>query len=96
MTKRPKTVIVCEGEKAARAVQRAGYTGASYMGGAQCAGMADYTKLRGRTVYVWPDNDPPGLKAGKDVAEAARLVGARVWMLSPVGEPESGDDAADV
>ena len=66
------------------------------MGGAKCAGMADYTKLRGRTVYVWPDNDPPGLKAGKDVAEAARLVGARVWMLSPVGEPESGDDAADV
>ena len=91
-----ETVIVCEGEKAARAVQRAGYTGASYMGGAKCAGMADYTKLRGRTVYVWPDNDPPGLKAGKDVAEAARLVGARVWMLSPVGEPESGDDAADV
>ena len=91
-----ETVIVCEGEKAARAIQRAGYTAASYMGGAGCAGLADYTKLRGRTAYIWPDNDLPGLRAGRDAAKAAHLSGAGVWMLSPVGKPESGDDAADV
>ena len=91
-----KTVIVCEGEKAARAIQRAGYTAASYMGGAGCAGLADHTKLRGRTAYIWPDNDSPGLRAGRDAAKAAHLSGAGVWMLSPVGKSESGDDAADV
>ena len=91
-----ETVIVCEGEKAARAVQRAGYTAASYMGGAMSAAKADYTKLRDRTVYVWPDNDPPGLKAGEDAAEAAHFAGARVFLMSPVRGAGSGDDAADV
>ena len=91
-----ETIIVCEGEKAARAIQRAGWTAASYIGGTMCAGKADYSKLRDRTIFVWPDNDSPGLKAGKDAANAAYLAGARVRMLPPVGAPGSGDDAADV
>ena len=89
-------VFICEGEKAARAVQRAGYTAASYKGGAMCAGKADYSKLRGRTVYVWPDNDLPGLKGAKDAANAALFAGAKVFVLTPVGEAGSSDDAADV
>ena len=91
-----ETVIVCEGEKAARAVQRAGWTAASYIGGALCSGKADYSRLRGRTIFVWPDNDSPGLKAGRDAANAAYLAGAKVFVLTPVGETGSGDDAADV
>ena len=35
-------IIVVEGEKAARAVQRAGFTSASYMGGSGSAELADY------------------------------------------------------
>ena len=89
-------VFICEGEKAARAVQRAGYTAASYKGGAMCAGKADYSKLRGRTVYVWPDNDLPGLKGAKDAANAALFAAAKVFVLTPAGEAGSGDDAADV
>ena len=42
-------VIVAEGEKAARAIQRAGYTSASYLGGGQCAHLANYSALAGKT-----------------------------------------------
>ena len=37
-------MIVIEGEKTGRAVQRAGYTAASYIGGSSCAELADYMR----------------------------------------------------
>ena len=78
-------MIVIEGEKTGRAVQRAGYTAASYLGGSSCAGLADYSILKGKTAAIWPDNDGPGQDAAKVSAQKAADAGAAVvWLLDPV------------
>lgn len=59
-----ETVIVCEGEKAAGAVYRAGYVATTSAGGAGKAGNTDWTPLAGKTVYLWPDADPVDPKTG--------------------------------
>ena len=88
-------IIVAEGEKAARAIQRAGYTSASYLGGSQCAGLADYSALRDKTAAIWPDNDAPGKRAAEVSASKAAEAGAYVvWLLDPVEGDKA--DAADV
>ena len=88
-------IVVCEGEKAAKAVQLAGYTGASYCGGVPSgARNADYSPVTGRTVLVWPDADAAGIKAGKDVVEKCYMMDALAVHLLPVEELE-GLDAAD-
>ena len=88
-------IIVCEGEKAARAVQRAGYTSASYIGGSSCAALADYSILKGKTAAVWPDNDGPGQQAAMKAAQKAADAGAAVvWLLDPVEGAKA--DAADI
>ena len=88
-------VVICEGEKAAAAVSRAGFTGASWIGGSKVAGKADYSRLQGRHVLVWPDNDQPGVKAAQVAAEKAAEWAASVTVLPALDAPEAGD-AADV
>lgn len=88
-------IILCEGEKAARAVQRAGYTGASYIGGSACAGKADYSRVEGQSVAIWPDNDEPGMEAAGIAFQLCREAGAkRVALLQPLLEAKG--DAADI
>ena len=88
-------MIVIEGEKTGRAVQRAGYTAASYLGGSSCAGLADYSILKGKTAAIWPDNDGPGQDAAKVSAQKAADAGAAVvWLLDPVEGARA--DAADI
>ena len=88
-------VVICEGEKAAAAASRAGFTGASWIAGAKTVGKADYSRLSGRHVLVWPDNDPPGVKAAQVAAEKASEWAATVTVLPVLDGPE-GWDAADV
>ena len=63
-------VIVCEGEKAADAAQRMlpNYACVSWPAGTANVKNADWSALAGRYVFVWPDNDAPGLKAAAEVA----------------------------
>ena len=88
-------IVICEGEKAAKAVQLAGFTGASYCGGVPAGPRyADYSPVTGRPVLVWPDADDAGVKAGKEVAEKALLQDASSVHLLAV-EDAGGLDAAD-
>ena len=88
-------VVICEGEKAAAAAARAGFTGASWIGGSGKAGQADYSRLSGRHVLIWPDNDKPGVKAAQVAAEKAAEWAATVTVLPALDAPDGGD-AADV
>ena len=84
-------VVVCEGEKAAAAVQRASLTGASYVSGARSAGRADYSPVSGRDVVVWPDADSAGLRAGAASALASLEAGASsVRMVDVSGDGPDG------
>lgn len=91
-------VIVCEGEKAADAA--AGHypdaVAVTSPGGANAAQLADWTPLRGRRVYIAPDNDDAGADYARAVNAAAVVAGAAVLVLPPVGAPGSGADLADV
>lgn len=62
-------VIVCEGEKSACAVADFYPAGVAttMLNGAQAPAKTDWSPLKGRTVWLWPDNDEPGRKCMKTV-----------------------------
>jgi putative DNA primase/helicase len=69
-------VLVCEGEKSADAGARIfpKSVAVTSPGGANAADKADWSVLRGRKVWIWPDADKPG-------REYAAKVGATVATL---------------
>jgi hypothetical protein len=87
------TVILCEGEKKADAVQRLFPTmvGMAWMGGAQADDKNDYSPLHDRRVILWPDADKVGRDATSRIAKRLR----HVQMIETVDLPD-GYDAADL
>jgi putative DNA primase/helicase len=65
--------IVCEGEKSAEAAAQLfplpQYVTLTSLNGAKGVRKADWKPLEGRTLYLWPDNDKPGLEYVTVVAE---------------------------
>ena len=97
-------VVLCEGEKAARAVEDVRYRAASWLGGTG-VGQVDFSRLRGLDVVCWQDADKPGLrvmaKAGEQLRDiAAQLLTVDTSMMPGVvnGEypDQNGTDAADL
>ena len=92
------TLLICEGEKAARAALRHGldgYTPVSYRGSGAAA-SADYSLVEDRRVCIWPDHDQAGLKAAETVGLRCLASGAvEIKVLDVSGLP-TGADAADV
>lgn len=65
---RAHTVIVVEGEKCVHYLQQflpEGYAATTSPGGSGNAEHADWRPLGGKTVYIWPDADPPDPKTGE-------------------------------
>jgi uncharacterized protein (DUF927 family) len=71
-------VIVTEGEKAADAAGTLfpARVSTTMLNGAQGPEKADWTRLAGRDVFLWPDNDTAGRKCMVAVANLARAAGA--------------------
>lgn len=86
-------VVVVEGEKTCEAVERAGWTATTSVGGASGASRTDWSPLALRNVVIWPDNDEAGVAYAKDVGEILRAMRCSVRTMRPVGGP--GEDAAD-
>ncbi|MET3930573.1 hypothetical protein ABIE51_002460 [Lysobacter sp. OAE881] len=86
------TVWVFEGEACADLAAQLGQV-ATTSGGASSAGGADWTPLRGRRVFIWPDNDGPGRKYAEDVTTRLQMLGCAVaWVdVAALGLPEHGD-----
>lgn len=56
----------------------------TWSGGQQGISKADWSPLVGREVFVWPNNDPEGFKAARDVCAELRSVGVnKLEMASP-------------
>ena len=84
-------VVITEGEPDAEAVQAAGFTAASYIGGSNSAHLADYSGLTGRHVVIWGDDDTPGRSAARKVATQVREIAASVRLVHEPGtESEFG------
>lgn len=65
-----KLILIVEGEKTADAasILLPDYNVISWMGGAQAVDKVDWSKLAGRVVSIWPDNDKPRMMAAKSIA----------------------------
>jgi DNA primase len=66
-----KAVLLVEGEKkrAIAARELPGFVVLSLLGGAEAVKVNDLKPLRTRNVVLWPDADPPGRRAMREVAE---------------------------
>jgi len=98
-------VVVVEGEKAADAAAKVFLKSVvvTSPAGANAAGKADWSPLRGRTVLIWPDNDTPGAAYAEAVAGLLHGVAREVLILDPAALADrlglsplpDGWDAAD-
>jgi hypothetical protein len=84
-------VFVVEGEKDADNLHRLGLlaTTSSEGAGKWTPELAPWFK--GRTVYVLPDNDDPGRKHARQVAQNLHGIAAEVRVVELPGLPEKGD-----
>ncbi len=102
-----RPVIVCEGEKAADSATKCRLLATTSAHGAKAAAKTDWTSVRGRDVWVLPDNDKAGERYAEDVVRLTFAAGARSvriirlddhWSNLPIGgdmadalDLESGD-----
>lgn len=80
-----RPVVVVEGEKARDAALSLfdGLPVITWQGGAQAVNKTDWSPLVGRECWIWPDNDPAGSKAARDVVAA--LTAAKASKLAVFG-----------
>ncbi len=91
-------VVVCEGEKAADSIALLLEicVGVTSPGGSKAAAKADWSALKGRHVFIWPDRDDAGAQFAQDAAAALHRTGAASIQIvtPPIGDSD-GWDAAD-
>lgn len=98
LAERPdERVIVVEGEKAAIAARRFFPKSlvVTWPGGSKAVTYTNWMPLAEREVYLWPDNDAPGMSAMRDVAKILHDSLARVFIVSPPSDKPEGWDIAD-
>lgn len=90
-------VLFTEGEKAADACHKYGLVAVSLPGGAAQGDFGDCLRaLQGRVVYLWPDEDEPGVVLMKRVGAALQGIAREVRWLRPASESvKPKDDAHD-
>lgn len=92
------TVVVCEGEKSADAAGHLfpNFATTTSPNGSSAARNADWSALKGKKVYIWPDNDEAGTKYALDVASLSEQAGALSVEIIPIpADKPSKWDAAD-
>jgi AAA domain len=89
-----KPVVVVEGEKAAQALQEAGFNALGTVTGAGATPAPEALKvLRDFDVVLWPDNDDPGRSHMERVAKEAHDVANTVAVFTWHDAPVKGDAA---
>lgn len=88
-------VLIVEGEKCADAAWAIGVPATTSAMGAGKAKYSDWSTMRGRTCYLWPDNDDLGRKHMAEVKTILEGFEARVYLISIDGMsmPIKGDVA---
>lgn len=84
--------LIVEGETCADALAELGIL-ATTSGAADSAGKADWSKLAGRAIAVWPDNDAAGKRYAEVVKTALEAIGCTVAVIDvdSLGLPHKGD-----
>lgn len=91
-----ETVIVCEGEKAVHAFTDLGFVATTSPGGSKNAKKADWSPLKGKKIYIWPDNDDNGFAYAEDVRKILEPVSSEIYQIDLFGLGlEKGDDIVE-
>ena len=88
-----KPVLIVEGEKTADAGQKIfgkDFVVVSWLGGTGSATKANWSKLAGRDVVIWPDNDQPGYKAADEISDEMKRIGVRTLRVVDKGVLSAG------
>jgi P4 family phage/plasmid primase-like protien len=92
-------VIVCEGEKAADACSQLfpepRHITTTSLNGSQSPHKSDWSPLKSRTVWIWPDQDEPGYRYADTVTALLQGIAAEIKLLRFPGRHKTGWDAAD-
>lgn len=98
-----KPILIVEGEKTADKAQELlpEYNVISWIGGAQAVNKVDWSKLKDKVVYIWPDNDQAGIDAASKIANHIDCQNGFSGLVSIVDTdklmiPEKWDLADDV
>ncbi len=88
-------ILVVEGEKAADAAYSVGIPATTSAMGAGKAAESDWSPLRGKSVYLWPDNDETGIKHMREVRTILEGLDCTIAWIDPagIGLPPKGDVA---
>lgn len=71
-------ILIVEGEKAADAASKFlgdEFVCVTWMGGSGAVSKTDWSPLKGRSVFIWPDNDKAGFKAAESLCRELNNVG---------------------
>jgi putative DNA primase/helicase len=92
-----KPILIVEGPKCQEAAKvLTGFVPVAWNGGAQGQRKIDFSPLKGRRVYVWPDDDEAGGKSACVTAKLLQDVAAEIIIVEPLPEaraikPEKAD-----
>jgi hypothetical protein len=90
------TVVLCEGEGKADALNDLGIVATSAMQGAHAPiDKTDWSPLAGKRVIIWPDKDEAGLAYAKAASERLLALGCTVLGITPPTDAPAKWDAAD-
>jgi len=94
-------ILIVEGEKAADAasgylLEKSDIIAVTWSGGANAYTKTDFSTLKNRKVYLWPDNDEPGIKAMQGIGEILRNMSSLIFWIAPRQNAEKGEDCADI
>jgi hypothetical protein len=92
-----KPVLIVEGPKCQEAAKAlANFVPIAWNGGAQRQRKIDFSPLKGRRVYIWPDDDETSEKSARVTAKLLQGIAAEIVVIEPLPEartikPEKAD-----
>ena len=87
-------ILVVEGERKADYLDKLGYVCVASAGGANNPHRTDWKPCEGRSLFIWRDNDNPGIDYAKAVANIGTALKAKIRILRPP-VINVGDDVID-
>lgn len=93
-----KPVLIVEGETtydAARRLLSEDFDVVTWIGGSKQVPLSDWTVLKDKEVYIWPDNDSEGLKAAWDIFELASNFVSDIKYVKTPHKAKKGWDLRD-
>jgi len=90
-----RSVIVCEGERAAQALIDAGMTAVGTVTGASAPSPKALSDLAGKVVFLWPDADDVGRSHMAKIGANLEAIAASVQWIEPPPDAPKGWDAEE-